>query len=145
VVFAKHVGAGPDAVLTVTDPTGKAVRTVPDQAAYGFDVCSVSAGSTHVAVRRRTSDAPVTDGNPAGLSLDVARLLYCNTIVDTRTGATLTLPVQGELLQVKFRAGGSLLARIRHNGQHKLVLLSRALVVLAERAEPASLTNFMLL
>jgi TolB protein len=145
VVYSQHVGAGSDEVLKVTDPTGKELRTVPNQAPSGYDICSVSAGSTHVAVRRRTSGGPITDGNPGGLSLDIARLLYCNTIVDTRTGAALTLPALGELLQVKFRADGSLLARVRQNGQHRLVLLSRDLEVLTERPEPASLKNFMLL
>jgi TolB protein len=101
-----------------------------------FDLESVSVSGTRVALW-------VNDGStPAG---DVARGLYSNTILDTRTGQKINMPVSGELSQAVFRADGTTVVRIQGAQHNQLVLISAAGSVLTRVDEPTSLKNLVLL
>jgi len=76
---------------------------------------------------------------------DVSRSLVVNEIVETATGATVKLPVTGELQQAFFLRKGGLLVRTNDKDTMRLTLLSTDLKVLATAVEPPTLTAALLL
>lgn len=131
-----------DSRLFVADASGHNVRTVPgfgpgtSPARVCNDVESVSPDGSRVVLW-----VP-RPGEPWG---DIARGLYANTVVDTRTGKAVDLPIQGTLSQAIYLADGKLLVRVEGSQQNRLVLLSPQLTVLDERDEPAALKTSTLL
>ena len=131
-----------DGTIVVTDAQGRNPRQVPGigltarKVPYSNDIESVSPGGTRVALY-------LNDGTtPAG---DIARGLYCNAVVDTRTGAKVTLPITGQLMQAVFRPDGNLVARVKGQAHNRLVLISPDGRVLDQADEPAALKNTLLL
>jgi TolB protein len=74
------------------------------------------------------------------------RALFANEVVDTTSGATITLPVTAELEQAYFLPKGGLLVRTRDkDGSLRVSLLGPDLKVVGSVAEPPTLTAAVLL
>jgi TolB protein len=130
-------GAG---AIYVMNADGSGKRKVPgltdEKPPYSFDLESLSAGGAKIALW-------VNDGStPAG---DVARRLYANAVLDTRTGAKIRIPVSGQVLQVLLRADATMLVRVKGAQHNDLVLISAAGSVLTRTDEPTTLKDDLLL
>jgi TolB protein len=132
-----------DGKVFVTKPDGSRPRAIPGvgvghpaRPPYSFDLESASVGGARVALL-------LNDGSsPAG---DVVRDLYSNAILDTRTGKKAEVPVEGQLLQVVFRADGNMVIRLKGVGHNKVVLVSASGAIITRADEPSALRDAILL
>jgi len=140
----KHLGyATGTCQLGVSDADGGNARVVPvfgdlhskanPQKRRSCDPYSISRDGRYIAVNQRTGDDP--DG-------DIARNLNANTIIDTRTGANVSLPVKGSITAILFQPNGDILVR---TSNHQLTLLNPDHTVKAHVTEPAAAANAQLL
>jgi TolB protein len=100
------------------------------------DPYSISPDGSLIAVNQRTGD------QPAG---DIARDLVANTIIDTRTGNNVTLPVTGAVTAILFQPNGDILVRTTTGGANQLTLLKPDHTIKAQVAEPVTVKNARLL
>ena len=139
----RHLGyATGECQLGLADPDGGNAHLVPvfgdldkkvnpDQR-RSCDPFSISPDGTRMAVAMHTGD--MTDG-------DIGRDVFANTVVDTRTGATVRLPVTGTVRAILFQPDGSMLVR----SSTGLVLVSADGTVVARATEPAGTKDMSLL
>jgi TolB protein len=99
------------------------------------DPYSISPDGRLIAVNQRTGDQ--TDG-------DIARDLFANTIIDTRTGNNVTPPVTGPITAILFQPNGDILVRT-NTATNQLTLLNPDRTVKARVTEPGTVTNANLL
>ncbi|PZG12357.1 hypothetical protein C1I95_25975 [Micromonospora craterilacus] len=131
-----------DFTITLYDVTGRKLREVPDHGGFGawlcFAVVSASPdGSRLAVVRFATGD----DGPGKGPGDLPGQNLWANALIDSRTGKEITLPLGGrELLQVFFRADGSMVVRVRSGHGTVLLLIDKAGRPVGEVGEPTELT-----
>ncbi|MFE9658387.1 TolB family protein [Micromonospora sp. NPDC006431] len=131
--------------IATADADGGNARTVPvfgdpnsaanPQRRRSCDPYSLSPDGSLIAVNQRTGDQP--DG-------DIGRDLFANTIIDTRTGHNLTLPVTGSITAILFQPNGDILVRTK-NGTNQLTLLNPDRTIKAQVTEPATVKNSRLL
>jgi TolB protein len=100
------------------------------------DPTSISPNGRYIAVNQHTGDQP--DG-------DIARNLTANTIIDTRTGATVSLPVPGTITTILFQPNGDILVRTTTKNAHQLTLLNPDHTIKTHLTEPATTANTQLL
>jgi TolB protein len=140
----KHLGyATGTCQLATADPDGANPRIVPvfgdftntanPEQRRSCDPSSISPDGRYLAVNQRTGDQP--DG-------DIGRDLTANTIIDTRTGANVSLPVKGTITQILFQPNGDILVR---TSTHQLTLLNPDHTVKTQVTEPATTANTRLL
>jgi TolB protein len=132
--------------IGTADPDGATARTVPvfgdpntavnPQRRRSCDLYSISPDGTLVAVDQHTGDQP--DG-------DIARNLQANTVIDTRTGNNIALPVTGTITAILFQPNGDILVRTTNSGTNQLTLLNPDRTIKAQVTEPATVTNTHLL
>jgi len=91
----------------------------------GCHTRSIAPDGGRMAILQHTGDKP--DG-------DIARTLTANTVIDTRTGAVVRLPVTGDVKTVLFQPDGSMLVRTEGH----LTLVSAAGTVIASVTEPST-------
>lgn len=119
---------------------GSARRPVPGLGDGGtlssFDVESVGPSAKRIALWINDGTTPVGD---------VARGMYSNAVIDSRTGQNVPLAVSGDLSQVLFRSDGTMVVRVKGTRHDQIVLLSADGRVLTRADEPASLKDFALL
>lgn len=108
--------------FTYTPPSAEAKRH------DGWSVRSVSHDGRYVSVGWNNKDR--------------SRDLGSFAVVETATSKVVDLPVTGEVSSIHFLTDGTVLVRVAGG---KLVLLDERFVVLAEAAEPASVSNLPLL
>jgi TolB protein len=123
-------GANPRIVPVFGDLTN---TTANPQKRRSCDPSSISPDGRYLAVNQRTGDQP--DG-------DIGRDLTANTIIDTRTGANVSLPVKGTITQILFQPNGDILVR---TSAHQLTLLNPDHTVKTQVTEPAATANTRLL
>ncbi len=99
------------------------------------DPYSISPDGSMIAVNQRTGDQP--DG-------DIGRDLFANTIIDTRTGDNVTLPVTGSITAILFQPNGDILVRTT-SGTNQLTLLNPDRTIKAQVTEPATVKDSRLL
>jgi TolB protein len=139
----RHIGyATGTCQLGLADPDGGNAHLVPvlgdmdkkvnPELRRSCDPFSISPDGTRMAVALRTGD--MTDG-------DIGRHLVANAVIDTRTGASISLPVTGTVNAVLFRPDGSMLVR----SSTGLVLVSPGGTVLARADDPAGTKDMSLL
>jgi TolB protein len=97
---------------------------------------SISADGSRIAVDLQAGNTP--DG-------DAGRRLFANAVIDTRTGATVRLPVPGAVSAVLFQPNGGTLVRSGSAGHNLLTLLSPDGTVITQVTEPATANNLALL
>jgi TolB protein len=100
------------------------------------DPFSISADGSRIAVDLHTGDMP--DG-------DIGRDMFANAVIDTRTGATVRLPVPGAVSAVLFQPNGGMLVRSSSAGHNLLTLLSPDGMVITQVTEPTTANNLNLL
>lgn len=129
--------------ITLTKADGSSRRDVPRLGAAGgadrrrsHDLMSLSSDGRLVALYVLTGDTP--DG-------DVARGVEANEIVDTKTGATMKLPLPGELHQAYFLPPGGVVVRVKTTSGMEVALLSADLKLITKVAEPPALASMVLL
>ncbi|TDC39861.1 hypothetical protein [Micromonospora sp. KC213] len=127
--------------VVVTDRKSMATRVVPRLGGanhyYSYDVASLSPDGSRVALLR--IDYKQEGG-------DTGRNLSVNMILDTRTGATVALPLGGrKLLQAYFLPDGRLVARVRATDGTRLLLIDSDGRRVTEAVEPAALRNHQIL
>ena len=132
--------------ITVAKSDGSAAHAVPRLGADGGPTkrrsnhpMSVSADGKLIAVFVQQGES--SEGGDSG----AGRALLANEIVDAATGATVTLPVSGEMQQAYFLPKGGLLVRTQDKDGMRVTLLSADMKVLGSVAEPASLTAAVLM
>ncbi|TDB75669.1 hypothetical protein [Micromonospora sp. KC723] len=128
--------------VAVTNRHSSATRVVPrlggNNVYDSYHVVSLSRDGSRVALLRT---GPTEDDG------DIARDLNANAVVDTRTGATVNLPLGGrKLIQAYFLPDDRLVARVKGGGgnQHLLLIDADGHLV-TEVAEPAALANQQIL
>ena len=109
--------------------------TANPQRRRSCDPYSISPDGSLIAVHQRTGDQP--DG-------DIGRDLVANTIIDTRTGDNLSLPVTGQITAILFQPNGDILVRTT-GGTNQLTLLNADHTIKAQVTEPAIVKNARLL
>jgi len=125
--------------VTVMNLNGSGKRVVAGALSGGrtlADLTSISPDGGRICIRT------VPAGNPPG---DVARSLYCDTIVDTATNKEIKLPVAGELRAAVFLPNAGMLVRVTTGGASQLVLLDACGQVLARTIESAATAKLALL
>ena len=133
---------GSDGTIVLTDRNGRARRTVPGLGTKGsryvsFDLSSLSPDGRRVALLR-------IDRN--GTYGDAARELLVNAVLDTRTGAEVSLPLEGrQLRQVFFQPDGSMVVRVRSGDRYTVVLVDANGKRITERAEPSALRDMQII
>lgn len=125
-------GAAGNGELTILDKDGENARQVTIEIAGRSvtDLVSVSAGAKQACLHT------VKKGEPVG---DVARNLYCNTIVDLASGKVVREGVKGAVFLadgsvlvresgelVQYDASGKEMARVKDKGKDSWALLGRA-------------------
>jgi TolB protein len=100
------------------------------------DPYSISPDGTLIAVDQHTGDQG--DG-------DIARNLSANTIIDTRTGNTIDLPVTGTITAILCQPNGDILVRTQNTTNNQLTLLSPDHTIKTHVTEPATAKNLSLL
>jgi TolB protein len=151
VVGCHLVWSGDGSTIAYASDTGIMVARADGTGAHAVPKLGPDGGET----KRRAHD-PMSlsaDGKLVALFVlqgedpdgDVSRSLVANGIVDTTTGATVTLPVTGELQQAFFLPKGGLLVRTNDKDTMRLTLLSTDLKVRATAVEPPTLTAAILL
>jgi TolB protein len=139
----KHLGyATGTCRIATADADGGNARVVPvfgdlnsaanNQKRRSCDPYSISPDGRFVAVNQRTGDQ--SDG-------DIGRDLVANAVIDTRTGANVTLPVTDPVTAVVFQPNGDILVRTTS----QLTLLNPDRTIKAQVAEPAAVKTFRLL
>jgi TolB protein len=133
----KHFGyATGECQLGVSDVDGGNAKVVPGYGGAGqrrsCDPYSISADGRYMSVNQRAGDQP--DG-------DIGRDVIANAIVDTRTGANVSLPVTGKISAIVFLPNGEIL--VRTPGQ--LTLLNPDRTIKAQVDEPSGVRNARLL
>jgi TolB protein len=144
----KHLGyATGTCQIATADATGANPRIVPvfgdlsnttanPQRRRSCDPYSISPDGRYIAVNQRTGDQP--DG-------DIGRDLTADAIIDTRTGANVTLPVTGSITAILFQPNGDILVRTTTGHAHQLTLLNPDRTIKTHVTEPATTTNTHLL
>jgi TolB protein len=129
--------------ITLAKADGSNRRNVPKLGADGgptqrrsHDPMSLSSDGRLLALKVLTGDSP--DG-------DVGRDLEANEIVDTVTGATMALPVSGQLKQAYFLPAGGVVVRVKAGSGMEIALLSADLKLITKVAEPPELASLALL
>jgi len=129
-----------DAGVTLYDKDGAKKRTVPGFALDGWrsnDIASLSPDGSRIALHRRKA------GEDAG---DIARELWVNTVLDTRSGKQVGLPLGGRTLrQVYFQSDGSIVVRVQTGSGYALLLVDEDGKKISETAEPAALKDMQIL
>jgi TolB protein len=97
---------------------------------------SISPDGILIAVYQSTGNQP--DG-------DISRALGANTIIDTRTGNNVTLPVTGQIIAIRFQPNGDILVRTTSGGTNQLTLLNPDHTMKTQVTEPATVKNASLL
>jgi hypothetical protein len=129
--------------ITLVNADGSNRRTVPKLGADGgptqrrsHDPMSLSADGRLLSLLVLTGDTP--DG-------DVARGLTANEIVDTMTGATMAIPVPGDLRQAYFLPSGGAVVRVKGANGFEIGLLGPDMKLVKKVSEPANLADMVLL
>ncbi|MEV4654599.1 hypothetical protein [Micromonospora sp. NPDC049301] len=124
--------------LYATDGTKK--RVVPGFSLDGWrshDIASLSSDGSRIALLRRA---------PGEESGDIARELWANAVLDTRSGRQVTLPLGGRTLrQVYFQTDGSMVVRVQAGSGYAVLLVDEDGKKISETAEPASLKDMQIL
>jgi TolB protein len=135
-----------DGGVMVARPDGSGAHAVPKLGANGGPTkrrsrhpMSLSADGKLVVLFVEQGES--SEGGDSG----AGRALVANEVVDTATGATVSLPVTGELQQAYFAPKGGLLVRTQDKDGLRVTLLSADLKVVGSAAEPTSLTAAVLL
>jgi TolB protein len=121
--------------IGTADIDGGNARLVPG---YGnrdrrsCDPYSISTDGRYISVNQRTGDEP--DG-------DIGRDLSANALIDTRTGANVSLPVSGTITAIRFQPNGDILVR---TSNHQLTLLNPDRTIKTHTTDSAA-TNTRLL
>jgi TolB protein len=102
---------------------------------FACDVVSVNRDGTRLAVDLKAASEPGGD-----ITGDIA----ADTVIDTATGATVALPVRGQVLAVLYRPDGSMLVRSRLAKVTTLTVLSAEGTQIAQVAEPTALRKLTL-
>ncbi len=102
---------------------------------FACDVVSVNRDGTRLAVDLKAASEPGGD-----ITGDVA----ADTVIDTATGATVALPVRGQVLAVLYRPDGSMLVRSRLAKVTTLTVLSAEGRQTAQVVEPTALRTLTL-
>jgi TolB protein len=131
--------------IATADADGGNARTVPvfgemnsaanPQQRRSCDPYSISPDGGLIAVNQRTGDQP--DG-------DIGRDMVANTIIDTRTGNNVSLPVTGQITAILFLPDGEILVRTT-GGTNQLTLLNPDRTIKTQVTEPATVKNARLL
>lgn len=100
------------------------------------DPYSISPDGRYIAIDQRTDDQPLGD---------IARGTTANTIIDTRTGNNITLPVTGTITQILYRPDGTILVRTKTNTTTQLTLLNPDHTTRSSIVEPPTVRTFALL
>jgi TolB protein len=106
--------------------------TTNPQQRRSCDPYSISPDGSLIAVEQHTGSQE--DG-------DIGRDLVANTIIDTRTGTAVTLPVNGTINAIHFGPNGGILVRTTN----QLTLLNPDHSINSQVAEPSSVKNAKLL
>lgn len=129
-----------DGGVTLYGTDGAKKRAVPGFSVDGWrsnDVASLSPDGSRVALDRRKA------GEDAG---DVARGLWVNVVLDTRSGKPVELPLGGRTLrQVYFQADGSMVVRVQAGSGYAVLLVDENGRKISETAEPAALKDMQIL
>ncbi|MET7875533.1 TolB family protein [Micromonospora profundi] len=129
-----------DAGVTLYDKDGAKKRTVPGFTLDGWrsnDIASLSPDGSRIALHRRKAS------EDAG---DIARELWVNAVLDTRSGKQVALPLGGRTLrQVYFQPDGSMVVRVQAGSGYALLLVAEDGKKLSETAEPAALKDMQIL
>jgi TolB protein len=135
-----------DGRIMVARSDGSKAHAVPKLGADGGPTkrrsrhpMSLSADGKLVAIFVEQGES--SEGGDSG----AGRALVANEVVDATTGATVILPVAGELQQAYFLPKGGLLVRTQDKDGLRVTLLSTDLKVVGSVAEPTSLTAAVLL
>jgi TolB protein len=134
----QHVGyATGTCQLMVADADGRNARMVPvvgdpdpavnPQRRASCDPYSLSPDGLLMAVDQAVGDEPWGD---------IARGLAADTVVDTRTGAEVALPVSGQIWAVLFLPNGEVLVRSTDGDTFTLTLLNPDLSIKTQIPEP---------
>jgi len=131
--------------LGVADIDGSNARLVPligevtaanPNQERSCDPYSLSPDGSKMAVDMHTGDMP--DG-------DIGRNVFANIVIDTRTGATVRLPVSGTVSAVLFQPDGGMLVRTTGSGSNHLALVSATGAVVVQVTEPAAAKEMSLI
>ncbi|SDZ04288.1 hypothetical protein SAMN05444365_10511 [Micromonospora pattaloongensis] len=132
--------------IVTADADGGNARTVPGfgdpnstanpQQRRSCDPYSISPDGSLIAVNQRTGSQP---------NGDIGRDLFANTIIDTRTGRNITLPVTGSITAILFQPNGDTLVRTKNGTTNQLTLLNPDRTIKAQVTEPATVKNTRLL
>ncbi len=76
---------------------------------------------------------------------DIGRNLSANAVIDTRTGATVRLPVNGTITAVLFQPDGGMLVRTRSATANLLTLISPTGTITTQTTEPATTKDLSLI
>ncbi|RAO08535.1 TolB family protein [Micromonospora noduli] len=124
--------------LYATDGTKK--RTVPGFSIRGLrshDIASLSSDGSRIALLLR---------KPNEDSGDIARELWANAVLDTRSGKQVALPLGGRTLrQVYFQSDDSMVVRVQSGSGYAVLLVDKDGRKVSETAEPASLKDEQIL
>ncbi|GAA2374799.1 hypothetical protein [Dactylosporangium salmoneum] len=129
IMTADADGTNPHTIPILGDPD----TTTNPENRRSFDPYSISADGTLVALLQLTK-ANETNG-------DIGRDLEANTLIDTRTGNVVNLPVTGPISAIAFQPDGTILVRT----PGKLTLLNADRTVRTTVNEPAGLDKARLL
>ncbi|WP_433314636.1 TolB family protein [Micromonospora sp. CA-269861] len=129
-----------DIGVTLYGTDGTKKRVVPGFSMRGWrshDIASLSSDGSRIALLRR---------EPGEESGDIARELWANAVLDTRSGKQVTLPLGGRTLrQVYFQADGSMVVRVQSGSGYAVLLVDEDGKKISETAEPASLKDMQIL
>lgn len=126
--------------VTLTNLDGSQKQTVRSDDLRGgrsiTDLTAISADGGRICVHT------VAKGEPVG---DVARNLYCDTILDVATRKEVKLPIAGTLRTAVFQPDGGMLARVETTDGFELVLLDAEDRVIARTVETTATARLALL
>ncbi|GAA2687959.1 TolB family protein [Actinoplanes palleronii] len=100
-----------------------------------YDIVSTNRDGSRITVNLIKGDE--TDG-------DIGSGEVADTLINTKTGKAVALPVRGAVSQVLIRSNGTVLVRSGPASKRVLTLVSAKGKVLATKAEPAALRNLTL-
>ncbi|MBM0204587.1 PD40 domain-containing protein [Micromonospora sp. STR1s_5] len=136
----RTIAVAVDLGVTLYAPDGTKKRVVPGFSMNSWlshDIASLSSDGSRIALLRR---------KPGEESGDIARELWANAVLDTRSGKQVTLPLGGRTLrQVYFQSDGSMVVRVQAGSGYAVLLVDEDGRKISETAEPASLKNEQIL
>ncbi|MEU4402107.1 TolB family protein [Micromonospora orduensis] len=136
----RSIAMAVDVGVTLYAADGTKKRTVPGFSVRGtrsHDIASLSPDGSRIALLQR---------EPGEDSGDIARELWVNAVLDTRTGKQVALPLGGRTLrQVYFQSDGSMVVRVQTGSGYAVLLVDEDGRKVSEIAEPASLKDMQIL